>query len=306
VLKEQGREARGKTLFALGIAFNVVLNPICDLSGYAFAPASVIAPFTGMDIVWNTLVAPCTLGEILTRRRLCCATTVFLCATLTVFFKENQQPWTPERAQDIFQGLRFWLYAAGFLLWYVINAAYLMRAYPPRSRIRGFSLGATAGSLAGNMWCTKVVATFAEQCIGGNCKPFTSWSTWVLFGGAIFFPIANLSYMAKGMQQYEALFMVTVFQGSNIVANCISASVVLEEMDGAEWWKIFGYSACIVIMVGSMVMLAIGEAKATVEADPEPSGPVETGVGVGSLETSLVQTGPLPSWQSTSQQNGDA
>jgi len=29
----------------------VALNPLCDLAGYALAPASVIAPVTGMDIV---------------------------------------------------------------------------------------------------------------------------------------------------------------------------------------------------------------------------------------------------------------
>jgi len=33
-----------------GLALQVALNPLCDLAGYALAPASVIAPVTGMDI----------------------------------------------------------------------------------------------------------------------------------------------------------------------------------------------------------------------------------------------------------------
>ena len=37
-----------------GLALQVALNPLCDLAGYALAPASVIAPVTGMDIAGAT------------------------------------------------------------------------------------------------------------------------------------------------------------------------------------------------------------------------------------------------------------
>ena len=90
----------------------MALNPACDVAGYALAPASVIAPVTGMDrgmtnrgqrgrapsvsqakknasycgnlwqdIVWNTVIAPCSLGETLTPRRLISAAIIFFTAT---------------------------------------------------------------------------------------------------------------------------------------------------------------------------------------------------------------------------------
>ena len=41
---------------------------------------------------------------------------------------------------------------------------------------------------------------------------WSNWLPWALLAGALFFAITNVPYMARGMRQYEALFMVTVFQ----------------------------------------------------------------------------------------------
>eukprot|EP00439_Symbiodinium_sp_Y106_P068867 s2465_g11.t1 len=61
------------------------------------------------------------------------------------------------------------------------------------------------------------------------------------------------------MRQYEALFMVTVFQGSNILSNSLSAVIVLEEMDGEPWWKLAGYFLCIGGMIVGLLVLTSGE-----------------------------------------------
>jgi len=37
------------------MTLNIALGPILDVLGYAFAPASVIAPFTGFNIIVNSL-----------------------------------------------------------------------------------------------------------------------------------------------------------------------------------------------------------------------------------------------------------
>ena len=65
--------------------------------------------------------------------------------------------------------------------------------------------------------------------------------------------------MARGMRQYEALFMVTVFQGSSILLNSLSAVIVLGEMDGEPWWKLAGYFSCIVGMIVGLLVLTSGE-----------------------------------------------
>ncbi|CAE8679935.1 unnamed protein product, partial [Polarella glacialis] len=259
IQKQNNNVRKGKMMFATGLALNVIINPICDLAGYSFAPAAVIAPLTGMDIVWNTLVAPWTLNEELTPRRLGSAAIIFVAATVSVFFRQQEDvTWTVAYIREVFLTWTTLVYCLCYGIWFLVNSCIWMKR-PPGSALRGFSLGATAGSLAGNMWCTKIVAEEMSRCIGGDCAAWADGITWVILGMAMFFAIANVKYMARGMQQYEALFMVTVFQGSNIVSNSISAIVVLGEMDGAPWWKIVGYFSCIVAMTASMVLLATGE-----------------------------------------------
>eukprot|EP00440_Ansanella_granifera_P004054 gb/GFBE01004400.1/.p1 GENE.gb/GFBE01004400.1/~~gb/GFBE01004400.1/.p1 ORF type:complete len:361 (+),score=66.03 gb/GFBE01004400.1/:1-1083(+) len=257
--KQEHREREGSILFVLGLALQVALNPACDLAGYALAPASVIAPVTGMDIVWNTVMAPCSLNEELTSRRLLSSMIIFLTATASVLFRQiNEVDWTAQHVLHTMLQTRTMLYAICFVAWYLLNVCVFMK-YERGSPVRGFSLGATAGTLAGNMWCTKITAVLTEQCFSGDCAAWHHWISWVMLVGAVFFSTSNLYYISRGMQQYEALFMVTVYMGSNIVTNCVSAIVVLAEMDSAPWWKLGGYTLCILGMMAGMVLLTEGE-----------------------------------------------
>ncbi|CAK8997078.1 unnamed protein product [Durusdinium trenchii] len=257
--KNSGNLLEGRFFFLAGMAMNILVGPAFDVAGYAFAPAAVIAPFTGFNIVINTLVAPFMLGEELTCRRCASAVIVFITATLSIFFKNaHTEVWSLERTEDVLGRPRVVIYGTIFAMWFLLNVWIRARS-PHGSVIRGFSLGATAGSLAGNMWCTRVAAALAADCVSGDCAAWSHWIPWVVLAGAVFFAVANVPYMAKGMQKYEALFMVTVFQGSNILSNSLSALIVLQEMDGEPWWKLLGYSSCIMGMMFGLVILVHGE-----------------------------------------------
>ena len=99
--------------------------------------------------------------------------------------------------------------------------------------------------------------------------------------------------MAKGMQKYEALYMVTVFQGSNIVSNSLSALIILQEMDGAPWWKLLGYIGCIVVMIGALWFLVSGEEAVCpsneLDDDLQRMLSMEEGEGGSELESSESQ-----------------
>ena len=53
----------------MGLVTNTVVGPLIDVSAYSFAPQSLVAPFGGLDVVWNALLAPFILNERLTRHR---------------------------------------------------------------------------------------------------------------------------------------------------------------------------------------------------------------------------------------------
>ena len=250
-----------RVLHVLGMIMSMALGPLFDACGYAFAPAAVIAPFTGVNIVLNAMVAPLTLGETLTQRRFLCTGLVSFAAAVSVVFKDSdKEPWTLPHAEQIFFQWRVVIYLCAFAVLFLVNAQ-MGRLSPEGSVLRGFSLGIAAGSLAGNMWCTRVAAVFLAECAGGQtCAPWaTSWIPYAMTIGAAFFAAANAPLMAKGLREYETIFMVTVFQGSNILSNSLSALVVLEEMDGAPWWKLVGYLGCVLGMMFGLALLLHGE-----------------------------------------------
>ena len=55
--------------YPLGLVCTAVIDPAFDISAYAFAAQSIISPMGAMVVVWNVAIAPCTLGEVLTRSR---------------------------------------------------------------------------------------------------------------------------------------------------------------------------------------------------------------------------------------------
>lgn len=119
---EKLRESRN--FFILGMAMNVFFGPLCDVAGYAFATAAVIAPFSGFNIVINAVVAPFTLGEKLTTRRLFASVMVFITATISIFFKnqnEDEEVWTLERAEEILLRWTVLVYGLMFAMWFFLN-----------------------------------------------------------------------------------------------------------------------------------------------------------------------------------------
>lgn len=268
--QEDGQEQKGKVLLLLGLVLQVVLNPACDLAGYALAPASVIAPVLGMEVVWNTAMAQCFLKETLTSSRLHSSAIILVTVPASVLFRQiSDIQWTAEYVMHVIVQWRTLAYVICFLVWYIFNVFVLMR-YEKGSAIRGFSIGATAGSLAGNMWCTKIMAALASACLSGSCEAWSHWIAWVCLLGAFFFATSNTYYMTRGLQEYESLFMVTIYMASLVLTNCISAVVVLAEMDNAPWWKVTGYTSCILGMILGMALSTKGE----IAKDKEVSDPM--------------------------------
>merc|ERR1719343_1453000 len=67
LLKLKGLTYNSKVARATGLFLNTICGPILDMTSYMFASQSLIAPLGALDIVWNTLSAPFTLGEKLNK-----------------------------------------------------------------------------------------------------------------------------------------------------------------------------------------------------------------------------------------------
>jgi len=144
----------------------------------------------------------------------------------------------------------------------------------PRGDIlRGLSLGVTAGSIAGNMFCAKAGVELIERSMWkGDAEVWTHWLTYATWIGAIFFALTNLIFMTRGLLEFESLFMVTIYEGTTIVCNSMSAGVVLLELDGLESWRVASYILCVLVICGGMAKLCMDESESAKRAEAAGAG----------------------------------
>eukprot|EP00929_Paragymnodinium_shiwhaense_P035981 TRINITY_DN19338_c0_g1_i2.p1 TRINITY_DN19338_c0_g1~~TRINITY_DN19338_c0_g1_i2.p1 ORF type:complete len:395 (+),score=49.59 TRINITY_DN19338_c0_g1_i2:173-1357(+) len=281
---------------AAGLLLNVLIGPLIDMGSYAFAPQSIIAPLGGLDVVWNTLSAPFTLGETLTPPLM--AGCFFIAAGATgtsLGGSHEEKDYTPDLLKKAFLRWPVLLYLLALAAWIAFNVLVLIpRSKAPKGEpfqtgdpIRGLSLGMTAGSIAGNMFCVKAFVEVVQSAIDHD-RPdyFADWFPYALLIGAVFFATSNLYFLTKAMREYEALFIGSVFEGTLITAACLSGCVVYADLEGLPAWKIVIYWCSVGSIIGGIVIVAReGLQKVeTEDADGEKTKELETGVELRTLQ----------------------
>ncbi|CAE7220642.1 unnamed protein product [Symbiodinium pilosum] len=250
-----------KLLFRVGLLTNTIIGPLIDVSAYSFAPQSLVAPFGGLDVVWNALLAPFILKEKLTKHRAVGSALVMMGSVGSAAFGNQKDPiYTLQYIEDTMINLRVLIYFLVFISWYLFNQFYLMR-WPTGSIIKGLSYGWTAGSLAGNMWCTKIAIELVQTSIAlGDPEPWKTWIPYAALLGAAFFAVVNAYFLTKGLQHYEAFFMIPIVEGSMILSASLSGAIVLLDVRGLEAWRICMYSLCVLLVIFGMITVFLGEA----------------------------------------------
>jgi len=250
-----------KVTFTLGLIINTIAGPVLDMGAYSFAPQSLIAPFGGLDVIWNAALAPYILKEKLTRSRLAACALIFL-GTLSsaAFGSHSEEEYTIEMLEEKLVDWRCIVYFVVFAAWILFNVLVPMRR-PKGDIIRGMSLGMTAGTLAGNMFCVKAFVELVETSIRtGDGEIWLHWLPYASLAGAAFFALSNVGFMTRGLLEFEALFMVTIYEGSMVFSNCLSASVILLELNDLEWWRVAGYCLCMALVLAGMFEVTRAEA----------------------------------------------
>jgi len=269
--KQKGTKAGlcvSKAAKSLGLLLNVAVGPLIDMGSYAFAPQSIIAPLGGLDVVWNTVTAPCTLGETLTPPLIAGCGFICVGATMTSCFGSHaEKEFTLQGLKDTFIRWEVGLYLVVLLVWLTFNILVLL---PRGGQVRGLALAMTAGSIAGNMFCVKAfVEVVQASIVEGTGEYWLDWFPYTLLLGAVFFATSNLYFMTQAMEQYNALFVGAVFEGTLITAACISGCVVFSELDGLPWWKVLLYWVAVMSIVVGIVVVSVTEMRKAAREEEE-------------------------------------
>lgn len=215
--------------YLLGLFLTAVVDPVFDIAAYSFAAQSIIAAAAGLVVVWNVLLAPCTLGEELTPSRavgatLICAGTVFVGA----FGSHEETVRTPDEYCELFARPEALAYYAAFAAWTCLCCAQTgvpgLVAGRGSPLVRGFFLAALGGSIAGNSFTTKAAVELGT-CgpADAGCPPtlLASPAFLLLAAGSLCTATLSLFMLAVGLRSFEALYMITVYEGFMIISGAV-------------------------------------------------------------------------------------
>mmetsp|Transcript_29496 Transcript_29496/g.67996 ORF Transcript_29496/g.67996 Transcript_29496/m.67996 type:complete len:402 (+) Transcript_29496:91-1296(+) len=263
--------AASQLALSIGMVVNTLCGPLLDMAAYSKAAQALIAPFGGLDVVWNAALAPYILKEELSRSRLGACCLIFIGTVCSaVFGPHEEEEYTSEFLKETLLSYRVLFYLLGLMVLIVFNILVPMRR-ATGDVVRGASLGITAGLLAGNMWCVKATVELLEASIHDQQPGI--WDDWVIYvmaAGAAFFALSNLIFMTRGLWEFEALFMVTVYEGTMIVANCASAAIVLLETKELSTLRMSLWVLSVLIVISGMVLICateVRDGKASVETE---------------------------------------
>ena len=251
--------------YPLGLCCTAIIDPAFDISAYSFAAQSIISPMAGMVVVWNVLLAPYTLGETLTRSRKLGALLIVL-GTLFVglFGNHNSVDRTVEEYLVLFSRPLALLYYFVFACISVVMGWYMRHGSP---FVAGFCGGGLGGLLAGNMFTTKAVVEMLKcvataddpEAAGCAYNPFLTVFPYLFIAISLTLACVSLYLLAVGLKNFEALYMITVFEGFMIISGSISGNIVMNEKEGQPTLNLVIYTGAIGIILVGLHELLKGE-----------------------------------------------
>jgi hypothetical protein len=237
------------------------VGPILDAAAFAFAPQVVVAPLGCLDVIFNALTAPWTLRwqhEQLTRWHILGAGLVAAGAMASALsavagsdvlsvFELEQRLLRPTAVAFMVAELLTLLAALGF-----------SRKYPHALASRGVVLATAAGMLMGNSFFLKgLIGIIQVSLATGDFDALWRPTPYLLALAAVGGALGGNLVMRQGLGEYKGVFMVTLIRGANIFAACLSACIVMGEMDGASFWQCVIYWSSIVLIVSGMLVIVL-------------------------------------------------
>mmetsp|Transcript_5850 Transcript_5850/g.17319 ORF Transcript_5850/g.17319 Transcript_5850/m.17319 type:complete len:296 (-) Transcript_5850:357-1244(-) len=240
-----------------------------DISAYAFAAQSVIAPMAGMVVVWNVLLAPFTLGEVLTPSRKRGALLIVMGTACSGFFGNHL---VHNRSVD--QYLELFVRPLALLYYFVFGIISVVCIYYLAFGThfwKGFSAGAWGGLLAGNMMTTKASVEMikcvtlnwgdADAAAASGCahNPFLTPWPYLFITTSLGLACGALYLLAVGLRSFEALYMITVFEGFMVISGAVSGNIVLNEKEGHPAHLMVLYFCAVLVILAGLYVLCSGE-----------------------------------------------
>lgn len=231
-----------------------VFNPICCVLAMNYASPSILAPFSGLTLVWVIVFSPLVNSEKPSSRQIFACCLIISGEVIVAIFGDhtNDEDVTVEDVKTSYKKPAFIFYFCG-LISYLILMVYWIN-YSQSSTLRRFAWGCSGGAITGAQNFLKdsltiIKARDAEQKLSLIFYPLSFMAAITAFVGLLFLTVC--------MKRYDATYSAASFVGSFVVSASVMAAVhynTFAEINGVLNSVLYP-SGIFVLMVGVYLLV---------------------------------------------------
>eukprot|EP00553_Chaetoceros_curvisetus_P012958 CAMPEP_0204640292 /NCGR_PEP_ID=MMETSP0717-20131115/46495_1 /ASSEMBLY_ACC=CAM_ASM_000666 /TAXON_ID=230516 /ORGANISM="Chaetoceros curvisetus" /LENGTH=375 /DNA_ID=CAMNT_0051660653 /DNA_START=375 /DNA_END=1502 /DNA_ORIENTATION=+ len=245
----------------IGMTF---INPLFCVLAMNYASPSILAPFSGLTLVWIVLLSESLIGEKPQRKQIIAASLIIAGEVIVAIFGDhtNDEGMTVEDVAASYANPYFQLYFVLMAVWFA-GLIYLIVEKPSPS-LRRFAFGVAGGSLTGFQNFLKDSLTIIKATAeSGESYP---WYFYIFVVCAMGSAFGGLLFLTGCMKVYDATFSSAMFVGSFVISASIMSAVhyeTFQHLVGIENWILYP-TGLIILMIGVDLLV-----KATSEQEIE-------------------------------------
>ena len=246
--------------YVIGVLIAAIISPVFDMVAYAFAPTTLLTACGGMVVVFNVVLAPCILAERLTVQRAASALLITIGTVgSSLFGSHDQTEQSQEDYMKLFVAPLAICYYVLLIVWYAIAIHFIRRSEATETKCAW--LAALGGSCSGNSFTTKAGVAMltcydGARTIGCHTDPMGEPFFWGMGAGTLLWHGGGFALLALALRELPALYAVTIYEGTLIIAGALSGALVLRELAVQSWFGMVLYSLSMLLILGGLGIFA--------------------------------------------------
>lgn len=240
------RSSFRQPIWVLGFIL-ICFGSLMDFVAFGMAPQTLLAPLAALSLVWNLLIAPIFHDETITRENLAATGIIFGGVTITVIFAGHSTPnYSLDDLLQMYQKPVMYIYIGCVVL-------FLWVMFETKSRIERTGLGENGmyhvvcyGGIAGTLGGQSVLlAKSTVELIKteiwwdhDNYAAFQQYQTYLIIGGMITCLISQIVILNGGLERFDALLMIPVYQSFWILSSVLGGILYFEEYHNMTWLQL--------------------------------------------------------------------
>jgi drug/metabolite transporter (DMT)-like permease len=212
------------TLRGSGMFGMTCLNPLCCVLAMNYASPSILAPFSGLTLVWIVLLSRPLIRESPSRRQVVAAVFIIVGEVVVAVFGDhkNDEGVTVADVRQSYLEVSFMLYFGGTVLLMLLLVHWMRSGSPILKR---FAWGVSGGIITGLQNFLKDSLTLIKAVKISDTEESYPWFGFLLIVLAVSTSFGGLLLLTACMKRFDATYSSAMFVGSFVVSASIMSAI---------------------------------------------------------------------------------